>query len=482
MALFGLFGKKNEEKTEDKQDVFVEKQENESERLQRKVQEGIEAFNNKKYEEAIACWKESVKKGDIQVIIWSAHAYAILDDYKESLEHLKKISNVELDEAFKERAGMIEKYCLSKRSEIFNEGAKYYNTGNYENAIKCFTTAAEQGHLKAQILLAKLYSRGENIQKDKKEAYKWYELAAKQGDVESQREIGIRYFYGDGHTVDMERGIQWLTMAAEQGDTASQIMLADIYYEGNGADQNIKHAMKWYTVLAENGNEKAQRQLFNLYKQVGTYYNEQEALRWGRVLAESGDPLEQCSFGRFCYKDIGTEEAKKEACKWYKMSAEQGCVGAKTYLAQMYEKGDGAPKNIAVAQRLYLEAADGEEMQAVFKAAQMYHYGEGVIPNNKKALELYEKVARYNGEAAYILAGIYQNGSLGEKDWDKAAGFYKDAVVDRINVNLAMEALEKLAEQNCVKAAFELFNIYSYGFGGIEKDKEKALYWEKLFL
>ena len=50
---------------------------------------------------------------------------------------------------------------------------------------------AEQGIAEAQYNLALMYSRGEGISRDDKEAVKWYRRAAEQGIAGAQSKLGL---------------------------------------------------------------------------------------------------------------------------------------------------------------------------------------------------------------------------------------------------------------------------------------------------
>lgn len=63
-------------------------------------------------------------------------------------------------------------------------------------ASEWYRLAAEQGHLKAQLKLARLYDKTAGALSNKQEAIKWYKLAAEHGDAEAQSYL--REFYKKG--------------------------------------------------------------------------------------------------------------------------------------------------------------------------------------------------------------------------------------------------------------------------------------------
>ncbi len=100
---------------------------------------------------------------------------------------------------------------------LFNAGQFYLNFhGNfdYEFAFECFKKAADEGHVKAQTQLAKMYDQGVGVKKDSYKAARWYTSAAQCGDLEAQYEIAKKYEFGDGVDKDFEVSRSWLfTMA-----------------------------------------------------------------------------------------------------------------------------------------------------------------------------------------------------------------------------------------------------------------------------
>ena len=65
-------------------------------------------------------------------------------------------------------------------------GPRYYNSDNYEEALKWLSKAADQGDAKAQGLLGNMYRDGKGVPQNYEEAEKWYRKAAAKGDAEAQ--------------------------------------------------------------------------------------------------------------------------------------------------------------------------------------------------------------------------------------------------------------------------------------------------------
>ncbi len=78
--------------------------------------------------------------------------------------------------------------------------------------------AAEQGDAVAQLALGAMYSIGQGVPQDDKEAVKWYRKAAEQGYALAQYGLGLMCYEGKGVPQDDVQAHLWLNLAASQGD------------------------------------------------------------------------------------------------------------------------------------------------------------------------------------------------------------------------------------------------------------------------
>lgn len=142
-----------------------------------------------------------------------------------------------------------------------SDADRAYTSGVYAKALKLYRSLAEQGDVKAQIMLGSMYDVGLGVSQDYLEAAKWYLLAAKQGDAKAQSKLGSMYDIGLGVPQDSKEAIKWWRLAAEQGDAFSQLNLGAKYDHGKIVSQDFKEAVKWYRQAAEQGNAFAQEKL-----------------------------------------------------------------------------------------------------------------------------------------------------------------------------------------------------------------------------
>jgi len=78
----------------------------------------------------------------------------------------------------------------------------------------------------------------------------WRKQAA-QGEAQAQTNLGLLYSTGDGVPHDPREAINWFRKAAEQGDGLGQLMLAAKYFEGAGVARDPVKGMAWAILAAE---------------------------------------------------------------------------------------------------------------------------------------------------------------------------------------------------------------------------------------
>ena len=107
-------------------------------------------------------------------------------------------------------------------SALFEKGASAYKRGDYETALAVFRPLAENGDSRAQSILALMYSYGEGVPVDHREAARWYRRAAEQNSNVAQFNLGMLYLEGRGVDRDTDEAILWLTKAADGGHFRAQ--------------------------------------------------------------------------------------------------------------------------------------------------------------------------------------------------------------------------------------------------------------------
>jgi hypothetical protein len=99
----------------------------------------------------------------------------------------------------------------------YEAGAKAYQEGKFAIAFEEWLPLAQQGNLRAQLLLGFLHRDGEGVAKDFKEAMKWFLKAATQGNALAQSNLSNMYQNGLGVLQDFVIAHMWSNIAGANG-------------------------------------------------------------------------------------------------------------------------------------------------------------------------------------------------------------------------------------------------------------------------
>lgn len=118
------------------------------------------------------------------------------------------------------------------------------------DAVKWFTRAAEQGNADAQFELATFYHQGQCVAKDDRRAIVWFELSGNQGDLPAQNAIGEIYLGGGDIPSDYAKAKGWFLRAAMLADCDALYKLGVMHVLGQGVPKDYLEAYKWFDLSA----------------------------------------------------------------------------------------------------------------------------------------------------------------------------------------------------------------------------------------
>ncbi|MBF0445699.1 MAG: sel1 repeat family protein [Magnetococcales bacterium] len=160
---------------------------------------------------------------------------------------------------------------------------------------------AQNGEIRAQLVLGNLFLHGEGIFQKPENAFKWFHQAALNGDKLAQFNLGTLYQEGVGTIVDNQKALKWFLKVVEPdtgGDKtglSSEILawthlkLGLIYYEGNGTPVNYTEAMKWFKIASYNNHAFGQYMTGLMYGAGrGVEKDDQLAIYWLKTAADQG--------------------------------------------------------------------------------------------------------------------------------------------------------------------------------------------------
>jgi uncharacterized protein len=321
--------------------------------------------------------------------------------------------------------------------------------------------SAQQGDPNAQVYLGLMYSTGDGVTQDYKEALKWLTKAAEQGIAAAQFNVGLIYTNGYGVPQDYREAIKWFRKAAEQGYAEAQNSLGVFYYKGLGVDQDYKQSVYWTRKAAEQGSAMAQNNLgTRYYHGQGIEQDYKQAIYWFRKSAEQGVVEAQHYFGICLEKGQGIEQDYKQAVYWYLKAAEQGYANAQTSIGACYCNGKGVEKDYKKAMYWFHKADEQDDAESQFNIGLCYYNGQGVEKNYEQAVYWFSKAAeRGNADAQCNLGTCYASGQGVAKDYKKAVYWCR-----------------KAAEQGITTAQYNLSCAYYYE-QGVTVDYVEAYKW-----
>ena len=120
--------------------------------------------------------------------------------------------------------------------------------GNYTEAIRWYSLAANKGHGDAQIRLGYIYEKGKGVPEGHIEAVRWYRLAAEQGLADGQLNLARKYRRGEGVLQDYGEAMRWYTLSAYQGNYWALLRLGNMYHHGWGVRKDYVTAHMWYNL------------------------------------------------------------------------------------------------------------------------------------------------------------------------------------------------------------------------------------------
>ena len=386
--------------------------------------------------------------------------------------------------------------ALSEYFKIIRQFIKCHagegDAASARQAVEAITPAAEQGDVKAQMLLGRYYSWGYHNGCDNQKAIHWFEKAADNGNAEAAMLIMEIYRNDcpDGIEAEQRKALilkwhkRWLDLLATKADKGSvdaAKSLMNLYVEDCPEDANpeegLETARKWYnrwidilTTKAAKGNfvdkmnladillyaDGVPEVLLDCFSDEDDERSLRQAIRLYRDISDSDcdDFFKAEAYYKMgiAYHDLGDE---KKAFTCFKKAAKLNWHEAYAKLGDAYRYGNGVEPDDEAARKWYRKGADVGEITAILRLAECYKDGIGGTQDYEKAMDCYLMLAeRINGRgfkhqatgigiALYEIGNMYLNG-LGVQPDFKKAFLYFALAADKCNNPLAENKLNEL--------------------------------------
>ena len=233
---------------------------------------------------------------------------------------------------------------------------------------------ANEGNLRAQVKVARMYDNGDGVEKSPVRAVSWTRKAAIKGDPEAETMLGLAYARGIGGLgKSLLEARKWFTKAAENGDVNAMQFLSGMIMDGEGGEKNPEEGAKWLMKAAEIGNAGGQHKLGHLYEDgEGVEKDLAKAFEWFLKSAEQGDAVAQLHVADYYSEGKGVEKDRKKKTHWLKKSAAGGNATAQRAYGIMQIFGEGVEKNIEHGEALLNQAAIKGDLNARFRLGVLY--------------------------------------------------------------------------------------------------------------
>ena len=215
--------------------------------------DGEEAFEAKRYTEAIQHFRPLADSGDFRAQYYVGYmylnGYGVTKNDQIGLQYMQRSldQNYDLAQAY--------------MGFLYSEGTIV--PADRKKAISLYQKAADQGNTSAMLNLGVAYYKGEGVPRNLLKAIELLEKIPVEQKPEAGRYLGDIYLAQD--SANTLKAVNAYRSAAMAGDLASYNALAQMYLSGTGVDRDVDRAIKYYTYSASQSNPAAQYALGLLY-------------------------------------------------------------------------------------------------------------------------------------------------------------------------------------------------------------------------
>ena len=279
----------------------------------------------------------------------------------------------------------------------------YYGIGgipiDYEEAVKLYTRAAEEGDDDGMWRLARCYGNGKGVEKNLQKAFEWFKQSAEKNNSNALCDLGVCYHYGYGVEKNYKRAVELYEKAAIDNQKGSLWRLGHCYEYGQGVEKDLEKAFEWYMESAKQGTAEGQWRLGQCYRYaLGVPQDIKEARYWYKKAAEQGHKKAKDAYENLSKKsmDIFVDGCNHIKNKEYKEAYETfRTIALSPYgqngLGICFAYGYYVEKNLQTASYWFRIAARNGFHLAQFNLGNCYYHGYGVTKDRELALYWYNK-------------------------------------------------------------------------------------------
>jgi len=174
-------------------------------------------------------------------------------------------------------------------AKLFNIALSYDDNGLYDEAIRIYTDALNQGNVQSALNLGVLLTQNEKL--DVMTAaglFLWVAGKGHSGGYVNLAQMYLKKMLPGGESMAAE----YYLKAANMDDGRAQCSYAIMCREGKGVKKNIPESILWIQKSASNGYFRAQALLADMYRKGdGVYKDMDAAVEWYVKASDSGSPI-----------------------------------------------------------------------------------------------------------------------------------------------------------------------------------------------
>ena len=140
-------------------------------------------------------------------------------------------------------------------------GATCYEEGDYDEAIKYFTKAADLGDVEAYYQLGLMYWKGEGVEEDEEKMVYHWEKAAIRGHPSARYNLG--YYEEDNGNI--ERSVKHFIISSKLGHDNSMKSLWRLYFAGNITKEDLDATLRTHQAAIDATKSEQREEAYALF-------------------------------------------------------------------------------------------------------------------------------------------------------------------------------------------------------------------------
>ncbi|WP_218814291.1 tetratricopeptide repeat protein [Rickettsiella endosymbiont of Dermanyssus gallinae] len=293
--------------------------------------------------------------------------------------------------------------------------------------------AAEQGMAEAEVILARLYATGNEVEQSNSKAFDLYLRAAFSNNTFALYMVGTYLLDGRcGFPATDAIAFEWFLRAAERGDADGQAQAGNAYLYGIGIEKNSEKALFWIQKGLAQKNKHAYYSMSQLCREESSADNEIKAFGYLELSAEAGYTTAQFELALCLLKGSAyVKQDIEKAMNYLKLAKELNHSES----IDLYQKLQGLS---LYEQDIALEAPTSadkikpeEEKTAKTRASSYTNQAKALYINRNyaQAISFFQKALKLNlpNKQPELICNIAHS-YFALKDFNQAINFYSKAI------------------------------------------------------